>query len=103
MLDQFLQFVTRYDPDFRNRIQEARREEIDTLQQLVGEPLPPCYVEFLERMGHSDGGLDLAYDGSCDINDVIDYYRDVARNQFFPPPRNSVVMATGDPRLGRSF
>jgi hypothetical protein len=31
-------------------------------------------------MGHSDGGLDLAYDDSCDINDVIDYYRDVARN-----------------------
>jgi len=54
-------------------------------------------------MGHSDGGLDLAYDGSSDINDVIDYYRDVARNQFFPPPPNCIVIATGDPVLGQIF
>jgi hypothetical protein len=54
-------------------------------------------------MGHSDGGLDLAYDGSCDINDVIDYYCDVARNQFFPRPHNCIVMATGDPVLGQIF
>ncbi|MBV8819410.1 MAG: hypothetical protein JO022_13715 [Acidobacteriaceae bacterium] len=70
---------------------------------MANRPLPQCYVEFLEHMGHSDGGLDLAYDGSCDINAVVDYYRDLAMKEVLPPPPNCLVFATGDPVIGQIF
>lgn len=103
MIESFVQFVSQYDPSFPARIQGASNEEIDALALLLGRSLPASYREFLTAMGHSDGDLDLAFDGSMKISDVIDYYREIARGQFPPAPPNCIVIGTGDPALGEVY
>jgi hypothetical protein len=95
-----VQFVSQYDPAFSDRIRGATDEEIDVLEGLVGRPLPASYRDFLRMMGHSDGDLDLAFDGTTDILDVIDYYREFAEGEVFPPPAGCILIGTGDPAAG---
>jgi hypothetical protein len=103
LIEAFIQFVSQYDPSFPARIEGASNEEIDLLTGLVGRSLPASYREYLAAMGHLDGNLDLAFDGSTKISDVIDYYQEAAQGQVHPPPLGCIVVGTGDPAVGEVY
>jgi hypothetical protein len=86
MINEFLEFIGRYDPDYPSSVQGASTEMIGRLASLVGQP-PPLYEEFLRRMGHSLGTLKIP-NLSFDIEQIIEIYE---AEEWRPPPRYMVV------------
>src|SRR5437016_2302712 len=96
-MEDFIQYVSQFDPDFASRIRGASAEEINTFERLVGLSLPPVYREFLSRMGHDSGGIDIAFEGTTRITEVMDYYQDLVLTGKVTAPRNCIVMGIGSP------
>jgi hypothetical protein len=95
-----VEYVSLYDPDFATRISGADEDEIETLEVLVGQPLPEQYKQFLSLLGHSNDEFTLAYYGSTDIGEIIEYYADFRAGEVGPPPLNCVVIGYGDISVG---
>jgi len=96
-MEHFIQYVSQFEPDFASRIRGASEEEIDTLERLAGLRLPPIYRTFLSRMGHASGGIDIAFEGTTRITEVIDYYQNSVRTGKARVPPNSLIIGIGSP------
>jgi hypothetical protein len=53
VLDDFVAFSNRYDPEFARTIAGASPQEISRVEGLAGVALPPEYRAFLEKMGNT--------------------------------------------------
>jgi hypothetical protein len=91
-MDQFLDYVSRFAPDFRKKIQGASPEEIEALERAVHRPLPEAYMHFLARMGRHAGGISLGYDTTTEISVVTAFHGGRGR----PTPPDCVAIAVGD-------
>lgn len=102
-MDNFFNYVKRFDNNFKTRIVGASFSEIAQLETLLGRPLPDYYKQFLLYMGHSDRELSLAYQGSTDIAEVIKYYEFLVKygeEEEWPPPADCILIGTGDVSVG---
>lgn len=90
-MQRFVQYVTTFDPQFASKIEGATAGEIQQFEQAAGVPLPSSLRRFLEVMGHRDGGLRLAFEGTTDVGDLIDAYQ--KRRLYLPS--NSVAFGFG--------
>ncbi|MBI4706018.1 MAG: SMI1/KNR4 family protein [Deltaproteobacteria bacterium] len=92
-IDAFLAYAVSCDPGFAETIRGATDDEIAQLARLSPLPLPDDYRAFLARMGHGDGGLNIAMEGTSDISAIIEHYRRSAPCDHWPA--GSLVIATG--------
>ncbi|OJH38570.1 hypothetical protein [Cystobacter ferrugineus] len=93
-IEAFIALASQWNPGFSERIRGATTQEILELTHLVGHPLSEAHEAFLRHMGHKDGGLALAMEGTTDISVVIDYYRACSSDdEPFPP--DCIVIGTG--------
>lgn len=74
--DAVVEYVTRYDPKFGDRIRGATPESIENLERMVGRPLPEVYRQYLERFGRDDGGLFHDQRADARVQSMLQYYRD---------------------------
>jgi hypothetical protein len=95
-MDKFIQYSNRYNPEFESQIVGANSAEIDKLEELTGRRLPSVYRNFLARMGHGEGGLDITFGGTTDLTKITDHYKEsiVTGNHKLPP--NAVLMGLGN-------
>lgn len=93
-IEQLIEYTSRWRPTFRDGIQGASAQEVQELKQLVPYPLPRVYEEFLLHLGHGDGGLHVAMDGTADISDILVLYRDFKAGEA-DIPEQCVVIGTG--------
>jgi hypothetical protein len=91
-IDEFVAYVAQFEPGFPNIIRGASPEEISALERLAGRPLPEMYREFLERMGHESGKINLSLGGRSGISHVIEYYRDAIETGEREVPHNCIVI-----------
>lgn len=96
-MEHLIRYASQFEPTFASRIRGASGEEIDTLERLTGFPLPPIYRAFLSSMGHENGELEIAFEGTTRINDVIDYYQKLVRTGKVTVPPNCLVIGIGSP------
>ncbi len=94
-LKPFLDYVTQYAPDFVNRIQGASTQQINELERLAGRLLPESHRDFLAHMGEDDGGLNLTFDGTTKIGEILEYYRDEVITGNYPLPPNTILLGIG--------
>ena len=92
-MDEFLEYITRYVPQFPEMIRGATAEEIATLESLAGLPLPPFYKEFLSRMGKNSGGISLGFQTDTNILELIEYYRTRHDKKLRPIPPDCIAIA----------
>ena len=100
-MEQFVDYVTRWEPDFANRIRGATSSEIGELEELAGRPLPQTYRAYLSRLGRNDGGLDIGQTATTEIKQVIDFYREaLAAGDSLP--LDCIVIAVGGVGVGET-
>jgi hypothetical protein len=88
-MDQFLDYMSRFVPDFRSRIDGASGAEVAALEQAVARPLPESYRQFLARMGRNAGGISLGFETTTDILAVTRFHTRKRR----PVPPDCVAIA----------
>jgi hypothetical protein len=93
-MEELLEFISRYRPQFAREIRGATEEEIVQLEELAGEPLPPQYRSFLEIMGADPGPFSFSNDDAMTVADITYYYRERQRGETKSPP-DCVVIAWG--------
>jgi hypothetical protein len=81
MLTDFITLIERYDPGYTYKIKGAAAGKISHLEELISQPLPAYYREFLTVMGDDTGGLDLE-DVNLHIDSIISFYE---RGEWIPP------------------
>lgn len=84
-MEDFVEYVSKYRPEFASEIRGAGNAEIILLERMAGVSLPADYRAFLSLMGHADGGLNLTFDGTTDIDEIIDLYQAAAVKDWLPP------------------
>lgn len=90
----FIEFVSQYDPNFPYKIQGASDSEITRFEQLIGRPLPTFCRDYLSRMGHEHGGIDIGRnDAKTDIGTLIKYYEECEGEEV--PPESIIIVADG--------
>ena len=100
-MEQFVDYVTQWEPDFANRIRGATSSEIGELEKLAGRPLPQTYRAYLSRLGRNDGGLDIGQTATTEIKQVIDFYREaLAAGDSLP--LDCIVIAVGGVGVGET-
>lgn len=92
-MDRVVAYAAAFDPGFVARLRGAESAEIARLERVLGRPLAHEHRAFLERMGHGDGGLGVAHEGSADIGDVIDWYEAMG-SRAAPPDCALLVVGT---------
>ena len=100
-VDDLIRYVIRYKPDYQQTIRGASDAEIAELEQLVGRELPPHYRQYLERMGHNDGGLEFGQGGYTDVAPIIQLYRESISTDEIEIPPNCLAISWGG--VGVSF
>jgi len=93
-MEELLEYISRYRPQFTREIRGATEEEIAQLEQLVGRPLPQQYRRFLESMGRDPGTFRFSSDDAMTVGDITYYYREQQRGETKAPP-GCVVIAWG--------
>jgi SMI1/KNR4 family protein SUKH-1 len=93
-MEELLEYISRYRPQFAREIRGATEEEIAQLERLVGEPLPDQYRSFLEIMGIDPGPFSFSNDDAMTIADITYYYRERDRGET-KAPSDCVVIAWG--------
>ena len=93
-MERLLAYATKFKRDFSARIRGASAEQIMELEGFTGR-LPAYYIKFLQKMGLDDGGLDLTFDGTTRITDIIDYYRSEVRTGERDLPANCILIGVG--------
>ncbi len=100
-IDEFLSYVTKFEPDFRTRISGAAEGDISSLQALSGFELPPAYHSYLQHLGGNDGGLDIGQGATTRAGAVIRYYKELqAENESAPP--GCIVIAVNGVAVGET-
>jgi hypothetical protein len=95
LVNNFVVYVAESEPSFADKIRGASVEEIAKLEERVGTPLPESYRSYLSLFGKSDGGLDLGYGATTNIERVYDFYGDLIAEGNSPPPRCIVIAVEG--------
>lgn len=85
-LQKVVEYATQFDPEFARHVKGASRADIDKFAAAVGRKLPPEYENFLEIFGEGDGGLKIAFDGTTDLRDLLDFYQDYVDSGEFTLP-----------------
>ena len=88
-------YAGRFDPLLPSRAAGASPGDIAELERLAGRPLPPIYVAFLLRLGANHGGLNVAFDGTTNIGEVLGYYRNLVKYQTPPLPPGLFLIGWG--------
>ncbi|MFL5345327.1 MAG: SMI1/KNR4 family protein [Hyalangium sp.] len=86
---ELMEYIRQYDPAFSSRVEGASQEEVARLEQLVGQPLPARYKQFLRTLGRSMGDLQ-AEDTDFRIERVLKFYENSKRR---PPARYILIGA----------
>ncbi len=94
-VDQFLSYVSRFDPTFLGRIRGAEPAQMAALGRLAGLPLPASYAHFLARMGRDNGGINPTVDGTTDVAELIAYYETEVRGGATAVPAGCVLIGVG--------
>lgn len=95
VIDEFLAYVDRYEPDFRARVAGAPESDIDVLQSACGYELPAVYRSYLRQMGAKDGGLNIGQGATTRAGAVIRYYEELRADNDSPPPGCIVIAVNG--------
>lgn len=90
-MDRVVAYAAAFDPGFAARLRGASDAEIQRLEGLVGRALAPEHRAFLRWMGHGDGGLGVAHEGSADIGDVVEWYESMGAR----PPADCALLVVG--------
>jgi len=93
-MEELLEYISRYRPEFVREIRGATEQEIAQLEELVGDSLPPQYQSFLETMGGDPATFSFSNDDAMTIADIIYYYQEKQRGETSVPP-DCVVIAWG--------
>lgn len=80
-LDDLVDYAAHFDPDLPGKLEGATPEQLARLEELAGQPLPPTYRAWLERMGQRDGGLLYELKADLDINEVLELYEDTDEDE----------------------
>ncbi|QRK07936.1 SMI1/KNR4 family protein [Archangium violaceum] len=89
MMNEFLSFLTNYDPNYPASVRGTSEEMIGRLSATIGRALPPIHEEFLRCMGSSMGDLEIP-NLSFDIEHIIELYE---AEEWRPPSRYVVIAA----------
>ncbi|HEY6350397.1 MAG TPA: hypothetical protein VI636_13400 [Candidatus Angelobacter sp.] len=101
VFDELVRYVGEFDSGFPRRIRTANRGSIETLQGLAApNVLPEVYVAFLERMGADHGGLNIAIEGTTNIDDMIQSYWLARQNMAFAKGCSLLTDIISDNTLG---
>ncbi|MBU6955948.1 SMI1/KNR4 family protein [Hahella sp. HN01] len=74
MITDWLTYITRFDSAFREHIKGVSSSRILHLERLLGCELPGEYKDFLNLLGDDSYNLDLIYNGTTNLEDIIDFY-----------------------------
>ncbi|TGO02265.1 hypothetical protein PN36_27820 [Candidatus Thiomargarita nelsonii] len=96
-MKRFIEFVSQYEPDFPSKIKGASDSEIMQFERLIGHPLPTFCRDYLSRMGHNHGGIDIGRnEAKTDIGTLIKYYEEyILPGEEEIPPESIVIAAHG--------
>lgn len=94
-IDVIFNTIRTLAPSTFTRMEGATLAEIDALERVVGAPLPPAHVRFLQRMGRSLGDIELMSDYDFDIRAILE---DLREYDEYVPLRiwSPLAVATGD-------
>jgi hypothetical protein len=97
----FLDYVTRYAPNFPLSIEGASPKEIDQLQEVIGRTLPESYRQFLYLMGKGSAWINLGRDhntaGTTDIREVTRAYQKYINTRSHRIPSNCIAISVLGP------
>ncbi|WP_041598367.1 SMI1/KNR4 family protein [Hahella chejuensis] len=108
MITDWLTYITRFDPAFREHIKGASSSRILHLERLLGFELPGEYKDFLNLLGDDSYNLDLIYNGTTNLEDIIDFYEQPIEpgdeelfSEYFviglgPPPTEMLLIAKNE-------
>lgn len=94
-MDRFVAYLSQFDLGFAGRIRGASLQQISELERLVGRSLPEAYHSFLLTMGLQNGGISIAFEGTTEITDILDFYRSEIANGQFIPPDDTLLIGVG--------
>jgi hypothetical protein len=94
-MEKFIEFASKFIPNYRQIIRGATLEDILRFEQLVGHPLPQIYKEYLIHMGQENGGVELICDGSTNIIDLIEFYEEEIVTGYDAPPSHCIIIGIG--------
>jgi hypothetical protein len=92
-IEDLIEYVSSYDSVFVSKIEGATQNELDEFRSLVGHPLPAFYETFLTRMGRNSDFLEIGYDGSSRIGDLIEYYKKFILTGLHPVVDNAIYIS----------
>ncbi|WP_438032693.1 SMI1/KNR4 family protein [Sorangium sp. So ce204] len=94
-MEKIISYIEQHNPGFARRIRGATPDEIDSLEQTAGHPLPPDYRYFLSVMGHDDGQLFGQKGISTDVPSLLSFYRESVATGENSVPEDCIVIAVG--------
>lgn len=100
-MENFMNYVRQLDPKFPASIRGAKATEIESLERLVGLPLPASYRQFLTLMGQRASWMEAIWmqlndEAITDIAQVIEFYQNyVAKGRLYVPPHCIAVAVFG--------
>ncbi|HKX30060.1 MAG TPA: SMI1/KNR4 family protein [Blastocatellia bacterium] len=95
-MDEFLKYISSFDPDFPRTISGASDEEIEAFERLTAVTFPTIYRDFLSRMGRGTGTLVVAWDCTFEIDRLIELYREaVIPGEIEVPPEHVIIGSGG--------
>lgn len=89
MPPSIVEFISRYDPSYPDKVRGANSQEIERLKSLSGQELPPSYKAFLSEMGKSMGDLSVPQT-DFSIDRCLEFY---SEGEQLPPPHYLFIAA----------
>jgi hypothetical protein len=94
-MEEFIEYVSKYNPDFKNCIRGATTEEIEKLESYAGYSLPDSYRNYLRLMGNEACGIKLSNDGTSNIKDILEQYEEYNSSEFRGIPQECILVGLG--------
>jgi hypothetical protein len=94
-MEDFIEYVTKYKPDFRTCIRGATAQEIEKLEEYAKYPLPSSYKSFLNYMGQDGCGIRLSGDGTSDIQFILTTYEEFISTSEWDIPGGCILVGLG--------
>jgi len=79
-MKELIEFISQYDPEYRQKIRGATEAEIAELERLVGRKLPTRYKDFLRHMGRGMGDFEIP-ETNLSIDRIERFYRGKGRER----------------------
>ncbi len=95
-IDEFLAYMDKFDPQFKNKIRGANETEIKEIENNLDISLPKTYREYLENMGQSDGGLFESSRAKTDVKELLELIKIIREERPGVDFKNFIPVASCD-------